>query len=64
MKNFTRKLAVTTALVSSLVLGAATTQAEPTAEVLHYWTSGGEAKAVKALKQDFEANGGNGLMRL
>lgn len=31
---------------------------QPTAEVLHWWTSGGEAKAVKALKEDFEANGG------
>lgn len=27
-------------------------------EVLHWWTSGGEAKAVKALKEEFEANGG------
>ncbi|WP_419901922.1 ABC transporter substrate-binding protein [Kiloniella sp.] len=58
MKKFTHKLAVTTALVSSLVLGAVSVQADPTAEVLHYWTSGGEAKAVKALKEDFEANGG------
>ena len=32
--------------------------AGPEAEVLHWWTSGGEAKAVKALKEEFEANGG------
>ncbi|TCP39015.1 ABC transporter substrate-binding protein [Rhodovulum marinum] len=32
--------------------------AEPTAEVLHWWTSGGEAKAVGELKNSFEAQGG------
>jgi len=32
--------------------------AGPQAEVLHWWTSGGEAKALKALKEDYEANGG------
>lgn len=32
--------------------------AEPSVEVLHYWTSGGEAKAVSELKAAFEANGG------
>ncbi|WP_068085011.1 ABC transporter substrate-binding protein [Polycladidibacter stylochi] len=37
---------------------ASTANAQPTAEVLHYWTSGGEAKAVQALKKDFEAKGG------
>ena len=29
-----------------------------TAEVLHYWTSGGEARAVGALREEFEAAGG------
>ncbi|WP_085617538.1 ABC transporter substrate-binding protein [Thalassospira alkalitolerans] len=33
-------------------------RAEPTVEVLHYWTSGGEAKAASALKKDFEGHGG------
>ncbi len=28
------------------------------AEVLHWWTSGGEAKALKVLKDDFAKNGG------
>ncbi|MCZ4282729.1 ABC transporter substrate-binding protein [Kiloniella laminariae] len=58
MKTLTHKLTMTTALVSTLLLGAATAHAQPQAEVLHYWTSGGEAKAVQALKEDFEANGG------
>ncbi len=41
-----------------LALVPAMAQAEPTVEVLHYWTSGGEAKAAVALKKDFEAHGG------
>lgn len=31
---------------------------QPTVEVLHWWTSGGEAKALKALKDDFTAHDG------
>ncbi|WP_020593881.1 ABC transporter substrate-binding protein [Kiloniella laminariae] len=58
MKILTHKLTVTTALVSTLMFAAVTAHAQPQAEVLHYWTSGGEAKAVQALKEDFEANGG------
>jgi glucose/mannose transport system substrate-binding protein len=33
-------------------------QADGTVEVLHWWTSGGEAKAVGTLKTAFEAQGG------
>jgi glucose/mannose transport system substrate-binding protein len=33
-------------------------RAEGTVEVLHWWTAGGEAKAVGALKEEFEATGG------
>ena len=29
--------------------------AGPKAEVLHWWTSGGEAKALKVFKDDFAA---------
>ena len=32
--------------------------AEPQAEVLHYWTSGGEAKSVAVLQKEFATNGG------
>ena len=32
--------------------------AAPKIEVLHWWTSGGEAAALKVLKDDFAANGG------
>jgi len=42
---------------AGLVVGGAAS-AEPTAEVLHWWTSGGEAKAVGELKKSFEDEGG------
>ncbi|WP_423905953.1 ABC transporter substrate-binding protein [Candidatus Spongiihabitans sp.] len=32
--------------------------AEPQAEVLHFWTSGGEARSVAVLQKEFVANGG------
>jgi len=35
-----------------------TVLAEPKVEVLHWWTSGGESKAVKSLMNEFKANGG------
>ena len=46
----------------SVLLGALTSpsicQAGGTVEVLHWWTSGGEAKAIATLKSSFEAQGG------
>ncbi|WP_247887295.1 ABC transporter substrate-binding protein [Azospirillum sp. SYSU D00513] len=52
--------AAMTALATVLACGlaAAPAKAEPTVEVLHFWTSGGESKAAGALRQDFEAAGG------
>ena len=45
--------------VSGIALVASTAAfAEPQAEVLHYWTSGGEAKSVAVLQEEFAANGG------
>lgn len=41
-----------------LLVGAQAQAAGGQVEVLHWWTSGGEAKAVSALKDEFEANGG------
>ena len=46
-----------TASAVSLLL-AGTALAEPQAEVLHWWTSGGEAKSVAVLQQEFADNGG------
>ena len=43
---------------ASLLLGPVAAQAGGTVEVLHWWTSGGEAKAVGELKKTFEAQGG------
>ncbi|MHC0053563.1 ABC transporter substrate-binding protein [Actibacterium sp. D379-3] len=44
------------ALAGTVCAGGA--QADGTVEVLHWWTSGGEAKAVGTLKSAFEAKGG------
>lgn len=46
------------ALTASMLFGTAAAQAGGTVEVLHWWTSGGEAKAVGTLKDEFEAQGG------
>lgn len=50
-------LLMSAAAISALVLPTATL-ADGTVEVLHWWTSGGEAKAVGELKSAFEAQGG------
>lgn len=42
----------------ALVAGVAPGHAGGTVEVLHWWTSGGEARAVGELKQSFEDQGG------
>jgi len=47
-----------TAVVFAGALGAAPAKADGTVEVLHWWTSGGEARAVGELKNAFEAQGG------
>ncbi len=39
-------------------LASTTAMAGPEAEVLHWWTSGGEAKSVAVLQQEFSDNGG------
>ncbi|WP_170341930.1 ABC transporter substrate-binding protein [Ruegeria arenilitoris] len=47
------------ATASSLaVLAGTSVMAEPQAEVLHWWTSGGEAKSVAVLQEEFASNGG------
>ncbi|MCC9623058.1 ABC transporter substrate-binding protein [Thalassospira sp. MA62] len=55
---YLRKTILATGVALSALATASFAHAEPTAEVLHWWTSGGEAKAVAALKEDFEAQGG------
>ncbi|MCI5109821.1 MAG: ABC transporter substrate-binding protein [Marivita sp.] len=44
--------------VSATALIASAVHAEPQAEVLHWWTSGGEAKSVAVLQEEFAAKGG------
>jgi glucose/mannose transport system substrate-binding protein len=51
------KLMATSALVGGLALFSAATYAAEEVEVLHWWTSGGEASALNVLKQDLEKEG-------
>ena len=47
------------AAVAALTFGSAgIAKAEPQAEVLHWWTSGGEAKSVAVLQKEFASRGG------
>jgi glucose/mannose transport system substrate-binding protein len=41
------------------ILSTNSAMAAPEAEVLHYWTSGGEAKSVAVLQKEFSDSGGN-----
>lgn len=54
MKSKLTCLLVTAAAVAF----AGTVKAEPKAEVLHWWTSGGEAKSVAVLQKEFASRGG------
>ena len=49
--------------ILAIVLAPTLSYAGSKAEVLHWWTSGGEAKALQVLKDDFAAQGGcDGLL--
>ena len=52
-----RKSLLVTTLVASIA-GKTAAFAGPEAEVLHWWTSGGEAKSVAVLQKEFSENGG------
>ena len=52
-----RKSLLATTLVASIA-GNTAAFAGPEAEVLHWWTSGGEAKSVAVLQKEFAENGG------
>src|SRR5690242_7545170 len=51
------KFLATSALVTSVTLFSAAAIAADSVEVLHWWTSGGEAAALNVLKQDLEKEG-------
>ncbi|WP_119300117.1 ABC transporter substrate-binding protein [Dongia deserti] len=53
------KLLSTSALVAGVALFSATAAAAESVEVLHWWTSGGEAAALNVLKEDLEKQGVN-----
>lgn len=54
--KYPRKVAAAVGL--GMLIGSTGAFAGGTVEVLHWWTSGGEAKAVGELKNSFEAQGG------
>src|SRR5688572_16569591 len=51
------KLMATSALVGGLALFSAATYAAEEVEVLHWWTSGGEAAGLELLKKQLESEG-------
>ena len=51
------KLMVASGLVTGVALFSAAALAADSVEVLHWWTSGGEAAALNVLKQDLEKEG-------
>lgn len=44
--------------LTALIAAAPAAMANPAAEVLHWWTSGGEARSVAVLQQEFSSRGG------
>ncbi|WP_159592388.1 ABC transporter substrate-binding protein [Chelativorans xinjiangense] len=56
MRRFKKGMALAFGL--GLLMASSAAQAGGTVEVLHWWTSGGEAKAVGELKKSFEDQGG------
>lgn len=52
------KRSVLTSLLLIAGLGTENALAQPEVEVLHWWTSGGEARAVQTLMDEFQDNGG------
>jgi len=53
-----KKIAVAV-IATSITFAVSTSYAGPKAEVLHWWTSGGEAKSVAVLQKEFSENGGS-----
>ncbi|RZK89982.1 MAG: sugar ABC transporter substrate-binding protein, partial [Methylobacterium sp.] len=53
-----RKFLTTTALAAVMMtMGGMSAKAAENVEVLHWWTSGGEAAALDVLKKDLESKG-------
>jgi glucose/mannose transport system substrate-binding protein len=53
----TRRVVMAGAAVIGLALGAAQTRAAEQVEVIHWWTSGGEAAALQVLRENLEKEG-------
>ena len=55
---FKKYLMSTVGFLFALAVTSSPVMAGGEAEVLHWWTSGGEAKALQVLKDDFAKKGG------
>src|SRR5256885_13249761 len=53
-----RRVLALVSLAMLLLIPALPARAEPIAEVLHWWTSGGEARALKVIADRFTESGG------
>src|SRR5882672_12096852 len=53
-----RRVTAVACLAMLLLVPTLPALAEPTAEVLHWWTSGGEARALKVIADRFTESGG------
>ena len=52
-----RRLVKTKAMIVGALMASTTVATAGDVEVLHWWTSGGEAAALNVLKQDLEGQG-------
>ena len=53
----TRRILLASAAVIGLAFGAAPTRAAEEVEIIHWWTSGGEAAALQVLRGNLEKQG-------
>src|SRR5690606_23811051 len=56
-RNLMRGLYTTTAIVTAAMMMTSGAAMADDVEVLHWWTSGGEAAALNVLKEDLQAQG-------
>lgn len=56
--NFPQRLLLSAAFCSAIAAAGAGTAAAQTADVVHWWTSGGESKAIKVFADEFKKRGG------
>lgn len=56
--HFPQRLLLSAAFCSAIAAGVAGTAAAQTVDVVHWWTSGGESKAISVFAEEFKKRGG------